>query len=113
MFFCRFGERENPPRERLGAGDAAAFSYDIGLFRGFQRAMETDEVCGRPLDSFAFASHVTMGKKGLGGTDDGSARGHSVQLSPTESRERVKGGDFVPFHSPLQGQGAAPLGFPP
>jgi len=33
-----------------------------------------------------------MGKKGLGGTDDGSARGHSVQLSPTQSRERVKGG---------------------
>ena len=50
----------------MGAGDAAAFSYDIGLFRGFQRAMETDEVCGRPLDSFAFASHVTMGKKRLG-----------------------------------------------
>ena len=73
------GKRENPPRERLGAGDAAAFSYDIGLFRGFQRAMETDEVCGRPLDAFAFASNVTMGKKGLGGTDDGSARGHSVQ----------------------------------
>ena len=60
------GKRENPPRERLGAGDAAAFSYDIGLFRGFQRAMETDEVCGRPLDSFAFASHVTMEKTGLG-----------------------------------------------
>ena len=63
--FC-FGGRENPPRERLDAGDAAAFSYDIGLFRGFQRAMETDEVCGRPLDSFAFASHVTRGKKRLG-----------------------------------------------
>ena len=44
----------------MGAGDAAVFSYDIGLFRGFQRAMETDEVCGRLLDSFAFASHVTM-----------------------------------------------------
>ena len=28
--------------------------------------METDEVCGRPLDSFAFASHVTMEKTGLG-----------------------------------------------
>jgi len=64
----------------MGAGDAAVFSYYIGLFRGFQRAMETDEVCGRPLDSFAFASHVTMEKTGLGGTDDGSARGHSVQL---------------------------------
>ena len=48
----------------MGAGDAAAFSYDIGLFREFQRAMETDEVCGRPLDSFA--SHVTMEKTGLG-----------------------------------------------
>ena len=102
-------KRENPPRERLGAGDAAAFSYDIGLFRGFQRALETDEVCGRPLDSFAFTSHVTMGKKRRGGTDDGSARGHSVQLSPTQSRGRVKGGDFVPFHSPLQGAGTAPL----
>ena len=100
---------ENSPRERLGAGDAAAFSYDIGLFRGFQRAMETDEVCGRPLDSFAFTSHVTMGKKRLGGTDDGSARGHSMQLSPTQSRGRVKGGDFVPFHSPLQGAGTASL----
>ena len=77
-FFVVRGKRENPPRERLGAGDAAAFSYDIGLFRGFQRALETDEVCGRPLDSFA--SHVTMEKTGLGGTDDGSARGHSVQL---------------------------------
>ena len=71
--------------------------------------METDEVCGRPLDAFAFASNVTMGKKGLGGTDDGSARGHSVQKSPTQSRERVKGGDFVPFHSPLQGAGTASL----
>ena len=108
-FFVVGGKRENPPRERLGAGDAAAFSYYIGLFRGFQRAMETDEVCGRPLDSFAFASHVTMKKTGLGGTDDGSARGHSVQLSPTQSRERVKGGDFVPFHSPLQGAGTASL----
>ena len=49
------------------------------------------------------------GKDGAWGTDDGSARGHSVQLSPTQSRERVKGGDFVPFHSPLQGAGAAPL----
>ena len=87
----------------------AVFSYDIGLFRGFQRAMETDEVCGRPLDAFAFTSHVTMEKTGRGGTDDGSARGHSVQLSPTESRERVKGGDFVPFHSPLQGAGTASL----
>ena len=85
-FFVVGGEkRENPPRERLGAGDAAAFSYDIGLFRGFQRAMETDEVCGRPLDAFAFTSHVTMGKKRRGGTDDGSARGHSVQLSPTDT----------------------------
>ena len=37
----------------MGAGDAAVFSYYIGLFRGFQRAMETDEVCGRPLDPFA------------------------------------------------------------
>ena len=52
--------------------------------------MKTDEVCGRPLDSFA--SHVTMEKTGLGGTDDGSARGHSMQKSPTQSRERVKGG---------------------
>ena len=70
IFLSLGWKRENPPRERLGAGDAAAFSYDIGLFRGFQRAMETDEVCGRPLDSFAFTSHVTMGKKGRGGTDD-------------------------------------------
>ena len=82
VFLSLGGEKENPPRERLGAGDAAAFSYDIGLFRGFQRAMETDEVCGRPLDSFA--SHVTMGKKRRGGTDDGSARGHSVQKSPVD-----------------------------
>ena len=36
----------------MGAGDAAVFSYYIGLFRGFQRAMETDEVCGHPLDPF-------------------------------------------------------------
>ena len=93
----------------MGAGDAVVFSYDIGLFRGFQRAMETDEVCGRPLDSFAYASHVTMGKKRRGGTDDGSARGHSVQKSPTQSRGRVKGGDFVTFHSPLQGAGTASL----
>ena len=97
------GEKENPPRERLGAGDAAAFSYDIGLFRGFQRAMETDEVCGRPLDSFA--SHVTMEKTGRGGTDDGSARGHSVQLSPTQSRERESRGSKTLWW----GQGAKPL----
>ena len=97
------GKRENPPRERLGAGDAAAFSYDIGLFRGFQRAMETDEVCGRPLDSFA--SHVTMEKTGRGGTDDGSARGHSVQLSPTQSRERESRGSKTLWW----GQGAKPL----
>ena len=32
-----------------------------------------------------------------------------MQLSPTQSRERVKGGDFVPFHSPLQGAGTASL----
>ena len=93
----------------MDAGDAAVFSYDIGLFRGFQRAMETDEVCGRPLDSFTFTSHVTMGKKRRGGTDDGSARGHSVQKSPTQSRGRVKGGDFVPFHSPLRSTEAASL----
>ena len=49
------------------------------------------------------------GKDGAWGTDDGSARGHCVQLSPTQSRERVKGGDFVPFHSPLQGAGTASL----
>ena len=72
--------------------------------------METDEVCGRPLDAFAFASHVTMGKKGRGGTDDGSARGHSVQLSPTESRERVKGGTPLQGQRPCWGQGAKPLG---
>ena len=63
------GKRKFPPRT-IGRRDAAAIFYYIGLFRGFQRAMETDEVCGCPLDSFAFASHVTMGKKGLGGTDD-------------------------------------------
>ena len=28
-----------------------------------------------------------------------STRGSSLKVSPTESRERVKGGDFVPFHS--------------
>ena len=98
-------KRENPPRERLGAGDAAAFSYDIGLFRGFQRALETDEVCGRPLDSFAFTSHVTMGKKRRGGTDDGSARGHSVQLSPTQSRERESRGSKTLWW----GHGAMPI----
>ena len=107
--FLSFGGKRKSPARTIGRGDAAAFSYDIGLFRGFQRAMETDEVCGRPLDAFAFASNVTMGKKGLGGTDDGSARGHSMQLSPTQSRGRVKGGDFVPFHSPLQGAGTASL----
>ena len=42
----------------MGAGDAAVFSYYIGLFRGFQRAMETDEVCGRPLDPFAVHTPV-------------------------------------------------------
>ena len=33
----------------------------------------------------------------------GAARGHSMQTSPTQSRERVKGG------TPLQGAGAASL----
>ena len=44
----------------------------------------------------------------LGGTDvvPVSTRGHSMKMRSTESRERVKGG------TPLQGQGAAPLGFP-
>ena len=28
-----------------------------------------------------------------------STRGSSLKVPPTESRERVKGGDFVPFHS--------------
>ena len=51
----------------MGAGDAAAFSYDIGLFRGFQRALETDEVCGRPLDAFAFAiTCCNVGKAAFG-----------------------------------------------
>ena len=51
----------------MGAGDAAVFSYGIGLFRGFQRAMETDEVCGRPLDSFAFAiTCCNVGKAAFG-----------------------------------------------
>ena len=31
-----------------------------------QRAIETDEVCGRPLDSFAFASLLQWEKRGLG-----------------------------------------------
>lgn len=28
---------------------------------------------------------------------------------PTQTRERVKEGDFVPFHFPLRGQGVPPL----
>ena len=51
----------------MGAGDAAVFSYYIGLFRGFQRAMETDEVCGRPLDAFAFTiTCCNVGKAAFG-----------------------------------------------
>ncbi len=36
-----------------------------------------------------------------------------MQMRPTESRERVKGGDFVPFHSPLRSPEAAPRGETP
>ena len=43
------------------------------------------------------------------GDDVESTRGHSLKVRTTQSRERVKGGDFVPFHSPLWGQGAKPL----
>lgn len=31
---------------------------------------------------------------------------------PTQTRERVKGGDFVPFHFPLRGQGVPPCRSP-
>jgi len=37
------------------AGGIGCFSA-TGLFRKFQRAMRTDEVCGRPLDFFALPS---------------------------------------------------------
>ena len=42
------------------AGGIGCFSA-TGLFRKFQRAMETDEVCGRPLDSFALPSGCGLG----------------------------------------------------
>lgn len=35
-----------------------------------------------------------------------------MKLSPIESRGRVKGEDFVPFHSPLRSPEAEPLDFP-
>ena len=102
----------------MGAGDAVVFSYDIGLFRGFQRAMETDEVCGRPLDSFAFASHVTMGKKRLGErmTDQ-----HAGIVCSCHQPNRAKGSREgtssrfilpcrVQGQRPCWGQGAKPLG---
>ena len=42
------------------AGGIGYFSA-TGLFRKFQRAMRTDEVCGRPLDSFALPSGCGLG----------------------------------------------------
>ena len=94
--FLSFGGKEKIPRANDWAQGMRLLFPMILVFSGSARGL-----CGRPLD--AFASHVTMGKKRRGGTDDGSARGHSVQTSPTESRERVKGG------TPLQGAGTASL----
>jgi hypothetical protein len=37
----------------LFAGSKVDFFINTGLYCGNQRAMRTDEVCGRPLDSFA------------------------------------------------------------
>ena len=54
--------------------------------------METDEVCGRPLDAFAFVSHVTMGKKRRGGTEGNPSgrRGGQLPLHRgAEGEERV------------------------
>ena len=103
-FFLSFGGKKRIPRANDWVQGMRLPFPMILVFSAGSRGL-----CGRPLDAFAFASHVTMEKTGLGGTDDGSARGHSVQTSPTQSRERVKGGDFVPFHSPLQGAGTASL----
>ena len=38
-----------------------------------------------------------------------STRESSMKEKSTQSRERVKGGDFVPFHSPLRSPEAEPL----
>ena len=84
-------------------------SYYTDLLGGFQRAMETDEVRGRPMESFAVASHAAMWKMGLGGTDEGLTRGHCMQTSPTHSRERESRGSKTLWW----GQGAKPLGLSP
>ena len=42
-----------------------------------------------------------------------STRESSMKEKSTQSRERVKGGDFVPFHSPLRSPEAASLAPPP
>ena len=65
-----------------------SISYSL-LCRWFRAAVlpldrELETALFHRLDAFAFASHVTMGKKRRGGTDDGSARGHSVQKSPVD-----------------------------
>ncbi len=103
------GKKEKIPARTIGRRGCGCLFL---LYRSFPRVPEgigNRRSLRSPSDSFAFASHVTMEKTGRGGTDDGSARGHSVQKSPTQSRGRVKGGDFVPFHSPLRGAGTASL----
>ena len=109
---------ENSPRERLGAGDAVVFSYYIGLFRGFQRAMETDEVCGRPLDAFAFAPMLQWERRGLEErmTDQHAGivcRSHRPNRAEG-SREGTSSRFILPCRvqgqRPCWGQGAKPLG---
>ena len=92
----------------MGAGDAAVFSYDIGLFRGFQRAMETDEVCGRPLDSFAFASHVTMEKTGLGERMTDQHAGIVCSCHQPNRAEGSREGTSSRFILPCRVQGQRP-----
>ena len=67
---------------------------------------------GPPINTRAQLESVTnsIARKGQGATPLGfpqSTRGHCMSVSPTQSRERVKG------RSPLWGQGATPLGSPP
>ena len=99
----------------MGAGDAAVFSYYIGLFRGFQRAMETDEVCGRPLDSFAITC-CNVGKAAFGERNlRRKVDKHAGIVCSCHQLNRAKGsreGTSSRFILPCRVKGQRPLVFP-
>ena len=101
------GGKERIPRANDWAQGMRLPFPIISVFSAGSRGL-----CGRPLDAFAFASHVTMEKTGLGErmTDQ-----HAGIVCSCHQPNRAKGSREelpcrVQGQRPCWGQGATPLG---